>query len=163
MTDEYQPSITYRNLEDEVIPAPVPVFRPTKNKPEPDKDDFIYADTRRVKRAKKRARARQAKVMQRAYVRREWAKETEANQLAQLFNLADGLVPASGIMHGRARSAILDRIKHVRDEDQRRYDKEWAARKKDRDLPAPQPVIAHEIVEQRLRGIAKTARTVVPR
>jgi hypothetical protein len=163
MTDEYQPSITYRNLEDEVIPAPVPVFRPTKNKPEPGKDDFIYADTRRVKRAKKRARARQAKSMQRAYVRREWAKEREANQLAQLFNLYQGLVPTSWKMASRAHQALLARVKHVRDEDQKRYDKEWDARQKNRDLPAPEPVISHDAVMQRLQGIAKTARTVVPR
>jgi hypothetical protein len=139
------------------------VFRQTKHKPEPGKDDFIYADTRRVKRAKKRARARQAKSMQRAYVRREWAKEREANQLAQLFNLWDKRVPAGHIMRNRAHQAILARIEHVRAEDQKRYDEEWESRRKDRDLPAPRPVISHDDVWRQLRGVAKTAPTVVPK
>jgi hypothetical protein len=163
MTDEYQPSITYRNLEGDVLSIPKPVFRPTKHKPTPGEDDFVYADTRRVKRARRAARARQAKAMQRSYVRREWAKETEANQLAQLFNLYEGKVPTSWRMASRAHQAILARIKHVRDEDQKRYDKEWAARQKNRDLPAPEPVISHDTVMQQLRGIAKTARTVMTR
>jgi hypothetical protein len=158
-----EPSITYATLDGDVLPVPKAVFRPTKHKPTPGEDDFVYADTRRVKRARKAARARQAKSMQRAYVRREWAKETEANQLAQLFNLYEGKVPTSWKMASRAHQAILARIKHVRDEDQKRYDKEWAARQKDRDLPAPQPVISHDTVMQQLRGVAKTARTVVPR
>ena len=164
MTDEYQPSIIYRNLEGDVLSAPKPLFRPTKAKPQPGEDDFVLANTRATKRARKRTRARQAAKMQRAYVRREWAKEWEVNQLAQLFNLWDKRVPSHDWwMRQRAQNALLARVEAVRDEDQKRYDKEWEERRKNRDLPAPQPVISHDDVWKRLRGLAKTAPKVTPK
>lgn len=162
MTD-FAPSITYRNLEGDVLSIPKPVFQPTKAKPEPGKDDFVYTNARATRRARARARSREQRKMQAAYTKRERAKEWEANQLAQLFNLWDSLVPTDWRMRRRAHEAILARAKAVREQDQARFDKEWDARRKNRDLPPPTPVMSHEQIEQRMREIAKTAPTVGPK
>lgn len=164
-------TITYRQgaivdgevHEGPVIDPPVPLFRPTKAQPQPGPVDFVELMARKQRRQRAAARHRQVGRHRAAYVRREWAKEREANQLAQLFNLRDRLVPASPVMRERANRAIQSRIVYLRNKDQARYDREWKARQKNRNLPAPKPVISHDEVMSQLRMVAKTAPTVVPK
>lgn len=157
-------SRTYWNLAGEVIPAPRPVFHPTKEKPKPGRDDFVVVDLRKLRRDRDAADRRALKKGRRNFKRRELAKEREAGDLAQFFNLAKGLVPASSWrMKFRANQAINRRIRRIVDADRARYDSELEARRKDRDLPAPQPPVRHEVVRAQLESIALSAPTRVPK
>lgn len=156
-------SRSYWNEAGEKIDPPRPIWRPRKGHEKPGEDDFVLFDHRQASRAQQRAHRGERRKMQRRFVRREWAKEREQNQLAQLFNIVDGLVPASRQMRLRADTAIYARVASIRKQDQARYDKEIAARQKNRDLPAPKPVVLHNEILQQLRGLAKTAPTVVPK
>lgn len=146
---------SYWNQDGEPIPAPRPVWTPRKGEDKPGEDDFVLTPGRRDRRAMNRKRASERRKMQARYVRREWVKETEKNQLGQLFALIDGTVPASSwVVRSRARTAINTRVVAVREQDQARYDKEIAARQKNRNLSAPKPVMSHEEILQRLRAVA---------
>lgn len=128
-----------------------------------DKDVFLPLRARAQRRNQVANSKRQYKRGRRAFVRREWSKEREANQLAQLFNIVDRLVPASPRMRLRAQEAISARIVFLRDLQQAAYDKQIKARQANRDLPAPSPVQRHEDIERELRGLAKTASTRMPK
>jgi hypothetical protein len=156
-------AVTYRNAEGDVIPAPKPVWQPTKFKVEPGKDDFVLLNLRARRRLANRAATRAQRKGKRNYVRQAVQKAEAATDLAQFFNLADGLVPASPWARYRGRMAIAGKVSAIVKEDQARYDREIAARQKDRDLPAPTPPMRHEDVEKGLRGIAKTATTYAPK
>lgn len=128
-----------------------------------DKDAFFPADTRAQRRAQRRAARTTQRKHQRGYFRRELAKENAARDLLNLFQIADGAVPASPIMRNRAQERIAARVKYLRDEQQKAYDKAIAARQKNRDLPAPSPIDSHEAIRAQLWNIAKTAVLPVPR
>jgi hypothetical protein len=166
-----EPRITYREgiirdgevVEGKEIPAPRPLWQPRKGHEKPGEDDFVVADSRARRRAAQRGQRGERRKMQRRFVRRERRKEWEQNQLAQLFNLVDNLVPCDRQMRLRADTAIYARVAAIRKQEQARYDREIKARQKNRNLPAPKPVISHDEILQRLRGLAKTAPTVVPK
>ena len=123
-----------------------------------DKDAFFPSETRSGRRAQRRAFARQQRKDQARYFKRELAKENAARDLLNLFLLADGAHPGvSPIMRGRANDRIAARVKYLRDEQQKAYDKAIAARQKDRSLPAPSPIDSHEAIKAQLWKIAQTA------
>lgn len=138
----------------------------TKNlakKVDPGEDEFFPIDTRSAKRRQLREEKRQAKRGRRAYVRQELAKERAASDLANLFRIVDREVPSRRSAYYRANEAINARIRYIRDQDQVRYDNEWAARQANRDLPAPKPVIRHDEVYKQLRALAEPAAPVLPK
>jgi hypothetical protein len=163
LQSEDELAVTYRNAEGDVIPAPKPVWQPTKFKVEPGKDDFVLLNLRARRRLANRAASRAQRKGKRNYVRQAVQKAEAATDLAQLFNIADRLVPASPRMRHRAVGALADKVAAIVNADQARYDREITARQKDRTLPAPQPPMRHEDVEKGLRGIAKTATTYAPK
>ncbi len=128
-----------------------------------DKDAFLPISARQQRRAAQAAARRQAKRGTRAFKRRELLKESAASDLANLFNQIDGHVKVDPIARLRARNAIAARVKFLRDQQQAQYDRQIAARQKDRDLPAPGKVASHEEIEAQLRAVAKTARLPLSR
>jgi hypothetical protein len=118
---------------------------------------------RQRRRAYLRGQASQQRKARAAYVRKDIDRQNTATDLAQFFNLTDGLVPSSPHARRRAYLTLLDKVSAIVAADQVRYDKEWDARRADMTLPAPQPVVKHDDVWQRLRGIAKTATTYAPK
>lgn len=122
-----------------------------------DKDAFFPTEARRTRRAEKRVRETTRRKHQRGYFRRELAKEVAARDLLNLFQIADGAVPATPIMRSRAQDRIAARVKYLRDEQQKAYDKAIEARQKDRSLPAPSAIDSHDAIRAQLWEIAKTA------
>lgn len=122
-----------------------------------DKDAFFPQSTRSARRAQDRAARTTQRKHQRGYFRRERAKEEAARDLLNLFLLADGATKADPFMRARAANRIADRVKYLRDQQQKTYDKALAARANDRSLPAPTPPQRHEEIRAQLWLLAQTA------
>lgn len=127
-----------------------------------DPDLLLPNPTRQQRRAHQRGQKSDQLRGVARYKSRAMRQERDANHLAQLFNIAEGLVPASAPVRFRAQEAINARVLAVVQADRIRYDKEIEARQRDRRLPAPRPVIEHEAVRVELRLLAMKARTTTP-
>ena len=110
--------------------------------PVKDEEASFPVNARAQRRAEKAADQRSRKKGQRNYVRRELAREAEANQLATLFNQIDGFTRVSEQAVARAHQAIEARVD------------QWIAGKDVADEEIEQ---ARQEALQLLRGIAKTA------
>jgi hypothetical protein len=141
------------------------ISRAWSAKPEADRDAeaFLPRDARYARRVAKRARARQMRKDQRRFVQREWARETAARDLLNLFLLADGAEPASPLHRYRAQERIARRVAYIRGERQAQYDQQIAARQKDRTLPAPAPIPSHDEIRAELWRLASTATLPKPK
>lgn len=110
-----------------------------------DTDDQTIAlpvNSRAQRRARAAGEARSRRKGRRAFVRQELAKEREANQLAQLFNIVDNRVPASMAVWGRANAALEARKEFLADQE---------------------PEISEIEIESRLRAVAKVAPVKTPK
>lgn len=128
-----------------------------------DEEAYFPVESRSQRRSLARSHSRQQRKDQARYFRRELAKENAARDLLNLFLLADGATKADPIMRNRAQDRIAARVKYLRDEQQAAYDKQIAARQKDRSLPAPSPIASHEEIRAQLWQIAQTAVLPTPK
>lgn len=130
-----------------------------QDKGDVDPDLLLPAASRQQRRAHERASETERRKGVKRYKDRAIRTESDAAHLAQLFNVADGLVPARPLVRQRARDAIAHRVAAVVQADRMRYQREETARRANRDLPAPKPVVSHDKVRAELQLIAKIART----
>lgn len=109
---------------------------------ERDDETFFPVNARQQRRDEKARRRRQLKKTRRNFVRSELAKESAANDLANLFAIIDHAVPASLAMWFRAKDAIEARVRYLQEN-------------------SPTEIHRDDVLRQ-LRAVAETAPIALP-
>lgn len=109
---------------------------------QPRQESKSLEGNRAGRRAAERAQQRRRRKAQRDYVRREWAREREVSDLANLFAIVDGKVPTQTPGDPRAYAAIDARVNHLQEKQRE----------------AGQEIEDHNAIVDRLRDLAATGR-----